>query len=337
MSFANRFGWSISREAAFDGCRRRYYFHYYLSWGGWESGAPSLAREAFKLKRLVSLPLWRGQLVHYIASKVLQSMKAKGRIPDQDKVTRYLLERFDAQLEFSRSKRYLHTPKKRGDALNIDWLALIDHEYGRPIPPATVDATRAECVRSVEGLFAGPALGEIMETDRSAWDIEDLDSGAFSQQFSYAGANVFVKTDFMHRGNDGTLRIIDWKTNRPVERSPDAEEEEPRDNARQLGVYGYYAARILGEPIASIRLREINLLDGGRIIEHAANEETVASAEDSIGRGVEKLSAVLVGCDIARNEALGSRHFPPIDNGRCRYCNFHRICKDESSPNRLDA
>jgi len=336
MSFANRFGWSLSREAAFDGCKRRYYFHYYLSWGGWETGAPVLAREAFALKRLISLPLWRGQLVHYIAAKVLQSMKAKGRIPAKDKVVSYLLERFDAQLEFSRAKEYLHTPKKRGDRLNIDWLALLDHEYGRSIPPATIDATRGECVQGIEGLYAGPTLPGIMETDRSSWDIEDLDSGAFSQQFAFAGANVFVKTDFMHRGNDGTLRIIDWKTNRAVERPPDADEEEPKDNARQLGVYGYYAAKILGEPVASIRLREVNLLDGGRVIEHAANEESIARAEKTIEEGIGKLSAVLVGSDIARNEALPPRSFPPIENGRCRYCNFYRICKDEASPHRLD-
>jgi hypothetical protein len=44
MAFANRFGWSLSREATFDHCRRRYFFHYYLSWGGWQAGAPAIAR-----------------------------------------------------------------------------------------------------------------------------------------------------------------------------------------------------------------------------------------------------------------------------------------------------
>jgi len=329
MAFSNRFGWSLSREATFDQCRRRYYFHYYLSWGGWRADAPAVAREAFKLKRLVSFPLWRGQLVHYVASMVLRSMKTKGKIPDRDKVIAYTLERFKTQFEFSRDKKYLSTPKKTFDSLNIDWLALIDHEYGRPVTEEALERTRGECVQAIEGLYGSSILDALAGTDRAQWDIEDLASGAFSQQFEYGGATVFVKTDFMFRAGDGTLRIVDWKTNRGAVRETDAAEDEPRDAAVQLGIYGYYAARILGEPIASIRLLEVNLLDAGRSIEHAADEESIARAEETIASGIEKLSGVLAGRDTGRNEALPHEHFPVIENGLCRFCNFSRICKDE--------
>ena len=335
MAFANRFGWSLSREATFDQCRRRYFFHYYLSWGGWQAGAPAIAREAFKLKRLVSLPLWRGQLVHYVASMVLRSMKAKGKIPDKDRVIAYTLDRFETQFEFSRDKKYLSTPKKNFENLNIDWLALIDHEYGRPVTDAAIDRTRGECMQAIEGLYGSPILGQIAETDRAKWDIEDLASGAFSQQFECGGATVFVKTDFMFRAGDGTLRIVDWKTNRGAVRETDAAEDEPRDAAVQLGIYGYYAARILGEPVASIRLLEVNLLDGGRLIEHSAGGESIARAGETIAAGIEKLSEALVGRDTARNEALPYERFPVIENGLCRFCNFFRICKDERCPLRL--
>ncbi|MGD1048242.1 MAG: PD-(D/E)XK nuclease family protein [Candidatus Krumholzibacteriaceae bacterium] len=334
MAFANRFGWSLSREATFDDCRRRYYFHYYLSWGGWGADAPAVVREAFRLKRLVSLPLWRGQLVHYVASMVLRSMKAKGKIPDRDKVIAYTLERFDTQFEFSRSRRYLTTPKKSGNRLNIDWLALFEHEYGREIAPPILETFRGECVRAVEALCASPLLGELLETDRSKWEIEDLDSGDFSQQFDYGGATVFVKTDFMFRAADGTLRIVDWKTNR-AQPTAAATDDEPRSAAVQLGIYAYYASRILREPVAALRLLEVNLLDGGRVIEHAADEAGIARAEETIAAGVAKLASVLVRGDTARNEALPPAQFPTIDNGRCRFCNFYRICKDETSPNRL--
>ncbi len=96
----------------FDSCLRRYYFHYYLSWGGWERQAPRIAREAFRLKRLTSLPLWRGQLVHYIATKVLASLRAKGRIPAFEDVSRYTLERFETQLDFSSYKEISHRAEK---------------------------------------------------------------------------------------------------------------------------------------------------------------------------------------------------------------------------------
>jgi hypothetical protein len=266
---------------------------------------------------------------------VLRSMKARGRIPDRDRVVAYTLERFKTQFEFSREKKYLSTPKKTFESLNIDWLALIDHEYGRPLTDAALERTRGECVQAIEGLYESPILGRIAETDRAQWNIEDLASGAFSQQFNCGGATVFVKTDFMFRGGDGTLRIVDWKTNRGAVREADAAEDEPRNAAVQLGIYGYYAARILGEPVASIRLLEVNLLDGGKSIEHAADEESIARAGETIASGIEKLSGVLAGSDTARNEALPYERFPAIENGLCRFCNFFRICKDGSCPLRM--
>jgi hypothetical protein len=228
-------------------------------------------REAFKLKRLVSLPLWRGQLVHYVASKFLQSMKVKGAIPDREAVIRYTLERFDAQLAFSRAKRYLTTPKKSGAALNIDWLALLDHEYERPLADDLLLRVRAECVRGIEGLYECPLIETLRETDTGGWVIEDIDTGAFSQSFAFEGITVFVKTDFLFRDRHGNLCIVDWKTNAGTEPAVDAREEEPRDAALQLGVYEYYAVHALGEPLDSIRLYEVNLLDHGRVREHAAD------------------------------------------------------------------
>jgi hypothetical protein len=332
MSFENRFGWSFSREATFDACRRRYYFHYYLSWGGWEADAPPVAREAFRLKRLVSLPLWRGQLVHYVASTVLRSMRAKGKIPDKDKVLAYTLERFETQLEFSRSKRYRWTSKKRGGSLNIDWLALIDHEYDRPIAPADVERTRAECLEAIEGLYESGVLGTIMDTNRGDWDIEDIDGGSFSQQFDVGGVRIFVQTDFLYRGGDGTLRIVDWKTNR--EAAEVAGENERRPNAAaQLGVYAYYAARVLREPVSSIRLYEVNLLGGGRITEHEASESSIERAGRAIEDGIAKLSSVLIDGDTVHNKPLDAAQFPATEDARCGFCNFQRICKGERSPN----
>jgi hypothetical protein len=74
----------------------------------------------------------------------------------------------------------------------------------------------------------------------------------------------------------------------------------------------------------------VNLLRGGRIMEHAADAESVTRAEGTITKGIAKLSSVLAGGDISRNEALPPSHFLKIENGRCGFCNFFRICKDES-------
>lgn len=327
MTFRNRFGWSISRESMFDACRRRYYFHYYLSWNGWNARAPAVVREAFKLKRLVSLPLWRGQLVHYVAAKVLQSAKRKGRIPDADDVVRYTRERFDRQLAFSRRKRYLTEPKKRRGKLNIDWLALFEHEYDRTLDPRRIDRTRDECETAVAGLLENPVLRRAVATDRDQWMVEDLDHAEFSQNFDFDGVTVYAKTDFIFQDRDGTLCIVDWKTGRGAGAGEGA-----GSAAIQLGVYGYYAATVLGVPVDRIRLYEVNLLERGTVTEHAVGESTIDRFREHIARGIDKLSSVLVEGDRERNEPLGIDHFPVITDGRCRNCNFFRICKDEKSP-----
>ena len=45
----NQFSWSRSRDNAFRDCRRRYWIHYYGSWGGWERDAPTSVRQAYLL------------------------------------------------------------------------------------------------------------------------------------------------------------------------------------------------------------------------------------------------------------------------------------------------
>jgi len=315
----------------FDSCLRRYYFHYYLSWGGWERQAPRIAREAFRLKRLTSLPLWRGQLAHYIATKVLASLRAKGRIPAFEDVSRYTLERFETQLEFSNSKKYLTEPKKKGGRLNIDWLALFEHEYDRPLPPEKLEKTRNECLTAMKGLLESDILSAIAETDTDGWAIENIDLAEFAQVFDFEGAKVFAKTDFMYRGTDGSFNIVDWKTF--SKKNAGAGKE---GKARvQLGVYGYYAVSILGEPLERIKLLEVNLLDDGAAVEYSISNDDLEEFYSHIRGGIDKLSSVLIKGDIKRNEAGPPDLFPKVDNGLCRYCNFYRICKDENNPDRL--
>lgn len=321
MSLKNKFGWSLSRESLFDSCMKKYYFHYYFSWNGWRSQAPEIKRQAFLLKRLVSLPLWRGQLVHYITTKVLQSMRIKGKIPEEKKVIEYADERFEKQFEFSKQKRYLDSPKKSGNKLNIDWLALFDHEYGIRIPPERREKTKSEVLNSLGNLLESDLLKRLTETDPSEWIIEDIDMSEFAQNFSFKGARVFVKTDFIFRSPDNRLNIVDWKTFK------DSGKREERETD-QLGVYGYYAASEMNEPSDNITLIEVNLMDNASEQVFRLNGELIDKSRNRIEKGIEKLSSVLVKADIEKNEPLPSGNFTPDPGEQCRYCNFRKICGD---------
>ncbi|HMA76453.1 MAG TPA: PD-(D/E)XK nuclease family protein [Candidatus Krumholzibacteriaceae bacterium] len=323
MVFKNNFGWSISREALFDSCRRAYYFHYYLSWGGWNADAPVISRKAYKLKRLVSLPLWRGQLIHYIASKILQSTRVKKRIPAEDDVINYTVESFEKQFRFSKDKKYLREPKKKRGKLNTNWLALRDHEYGIDIPAGELKKTHDECVEAVRALLSSSILEMISKTDPSEWVIEDIDFSEFAQSFQFEKATVFLKTDFIFRGCDNRFNIVDWKTYSGRSSSVKTKTGKALD---QLNIYGYYAAAILGEPAENISLREVNLLDEATEQTYTTSEESIAAARVRLTKGIRKLSSVLKDNDIKKNIPLEYRYFPPNRTSKCARCNFLRIC-----------
>src|SRR5207244_1495250 len=61
---ANEFSWSRSRDNTFQECRRRYFYHYYGAWGGWDAGAPEDVRRLYILKQLASRQMWAGRVVH---------------------------------------------------------------------------------------------------------------------------------------------------------------------------------------------------------------------------------------------------------------------------------
>ena len=184
----------------------------------------------------------------------------------------------------------------------------------------------------MEGFFSSPLLPVLIESDPAGWTIEDLDHAEFSQVAEFEGVTIFVKTDLLFRSKDGTFTIVDWKTNRPGRVDPGAIEEL---NRAQLGVYAFYAVNVLGEGLEDLRLSEVNLLDGGRSKEFTITEEDLINFRTRIVSGIEKLSSVLEGGDTERNEPLAPRHFPLIENGRCRSCNFYRVCRMEKSPVRF--
>lgn len=324
MGLKNTFGWSLSRESLFDSCRKRYYFHYYLSWGGWKTGAPEIKREAFLLKRLVSLALWRGQLVHYITTKVLQSTRRKGRIPAEDKVLEYAGERFDRQYQFSARRRYLDTPKKTGGKLNIDWLALFDHEYGLSIPDQRLEKAREEVKVALRNLLQSDILKRAHLADSSHWVIENIDMSEFAQSFYFRGIKIFVKTDFIFRTREGLLNIVDWKTfagNRDINGERD-----------QLGLYGYYAVSQMNEPPENVMLTEVNLLDAAAEKGFRLSGDDVSRAEERMKKGIEKLSSIIRRGDTGKNIPLPPEYFTPDPGAQCRYCNFRRICDDAAYP-----
>src|SRR5260370_23210461 len=74
----NEFSWSRSRDNTFQDCRRRYFYHYYGAWGGWDAPAGEEVRRLYILKQLASRQMWAGRVVHDAVEMVLHAF-AEGR------------------------------------------------------------------------------------------------------------------------------------------------------------------------------------------------------------------------------------------------------------------
>ena len=77
----NDFSWSRSRDNTFQDCKRRYYYHYYGSWGGWEAGVSAEIRRLYILKQLASRQMWAGRVVHDGIEMALQIFQHGRDVP----------------------------------------------------------------------------------------------------------------------------------------------------------------------------------------------------------------------------------------------------------------
>ena len=78
---ANDFSWSKSRNGVFDECKRRYFYQYYGSWGGWDATAPAEVRRLYVLKQLASRQMWAGRVVHDAIEMALFAIRDGRGVP----------------------------------------------------------------------------------------------------------------------------------------------------------------------------------------------------------------------------------------------------------------
>src|SRR5438105_6006989 len=106
----NDFSWSRSRDGVFQDCKRRYFYQYYGSWGGWASDAPEDIRRLYILKQLATRQMWAGRIVHDAIEMALSVYRQGGEIPVEPFV-RDAVERMRGEWKSSKAGRYRELPK----------------------------------------------------------------------------------------------------------------------------------------------------------------------------------------------------------------------------------
>ncbi len=145
-TFNQNFSWSSLRHSIFTHCPLAYYYHYYASWGGWESDADSETKQIYLLKNLRSMPSW----VIEIFKTILLESKEK-RKSDINILKRRAFATLHRGICDIRNKEYINNPK------NIN---LIELYYKQ----ATIQQITTQAEALLDRIFANFAESKISKT-----------------------------------------------------------------------------------------------------------------------------------------------------------------------------
>jgi PD-(D/E)XK nuclease superfamily protein len=300
---ANEFSWSRSRDHTFQECRRKYFYHYYGSWGGWDGAAPAEVRRLYVLKQLSSRQQWAGRIVHDAIEMALHAF-ADGREIPADPFVSDVVERMRGEWRSSRAGRYRDTPKSP---------ALFEHEYGVEVTREGWQAVSRNVTVCLRNFFRLPLLASIRRTPPEHWSIEH-----WSKVFDFEGTPVWAAPDFGFWTDAGRLGLVDWKTG-----------GKGGDGAAfQLGCYALYAREVLGVPPGQIDLIEVNLREPA-VTPHRWDDERLDDVREQLKLSIRSMKAYLK--DPEANLAIVADFERSEELRICKWCNFRAACRPELS------
>jgi hypothetical protein len=295
--FENEFSWSVSRDAVFRKCRRKYFYQYYGSWGGWSLDAADKTRAIYVLKQLKNRQMWAGTKVHEAIAMSLKSLQNGVRI-DENELIEDTLSLMRAEFKSSLAKMFLIEPKT---------CALFEHEYEVPVSDREWKINADHVVECLKHFFDSTVFREILQLTPDQWlEVEEFSS------FYYRGFKIYSVFDFACRKNE-EIYIYDWKTGK---------DEYDKHNL-QLFCYGLFATSKWDVIPAQVQLREFNLSSGNM------NELSLAEFDlDGIHKQILNSIEDMLNCleDRQTNLAVEERFDLSENRKICERCNYVRIC-----------
>ncbi len=297
MDIKNEFSWSQSRSKLFDDCKRKYFYQYYGSWGGWSFTSDRRTREIYIQKNLQTLPMFIGDSVHKVIEEYLNEVR-KGRDMPLTSLIRQFRGFMDHGLQESKEGKNKLNPKK--------YRGLLEHQYGE-ISSSAWNAAILSGEQSLKNFYESQVLKDLKASDKNSWlPIEQF------QDFSLDGTTVFVKIDFAMKEGDKVI-IYDWKTGKT----------ESDDNT-QLACYALYASKKWNVQLPVVT-KEYNLYLN-KVRETTVIQKDIDEVEEVIKKSIKEMKSLLFN----ENSNLAKEDDFPLNRGDwCTYCKFKKVCFDE--------
>lgn len=296
------FPWSATRARTFQECRRRFYYRYQLAPTGKRPDAAPEAREAHRVKDLIGVEAWAGQLVHDLIQDVLGRWRAGKPAPEEEVLAladRQIRRRFfDSQRYWdAHPEEYPRTPP------------LLDVHYFRDgqVSRDRARALRERIAASLRGFLRSDLADRIRVCGPRSWLPIDRNAGAHLP----GDLLILVKPDFAFRDGEW-LRILDWKTGRP----------DPFWESVQVICYALYAQEKWSHPLPQIDPRIVHLYPDFRMSEADFSPARVRDIQGFVRETQEEITASL------QSRAPLEERFPICEDGaRCRWCQFRGLCE----------
>ncbi len=312
MAIVHELSWSTSRARTFSGCRRRYYFDYYLSWLGWGSRADPERRQAYLLKKMTRLPMFAGDIVHRGIAEYF-ARRDQGLGWSAEEAIAWGTQELRRGYKESRDGGWKAKPAKS--------IRLAEHHYAEERISEETGAAGDYGRRYVERIaacfrtfFEAPALDGARTSDPGDWlACEDMST------FDLFDTKVFAVPDFAYLERtaeaEPPVRIIDWKTGAPSDA-----------DRFQLEVYAFYARERWGIPTERTTAADVYLQEG-EISEVSVGDAELEDALSRIESSLGEMRAVHFDADRSKGDPGDFPMVPENEAARhCSSCNYRELC-----------
>lgn len=312
--FKHELSWSPSRARTFNGCRRSYYYTYYLMWNGWSWEAPDDRKTVYRLKKATRMPFVAGDVVHRALHRFFKGRLEWKREFSQQDTADWARGQLRRAYKESREGKWRESLSR--------YTLLAEHLYDEPNIQESTGAAATygkgfieRIDRSIATFFQLPELESVRQAPPSSYlaiDEQDFERNCFY----WNDLKIHAGPDFAYRREDGTVVIYDWKTGSPREA-----------DALQLQVYALYARERWEIPLDQIELVAAYLADG-LLKSIPITEEVLQSTVSTMESSIAEMTELHFDAGVEDGDTDDFPMIPgdSVEAETCTTCNFRQLC-----------
>ncbi|MCP3027399.1 PD-(D/E)XK nuclease family protein [Halobacillus sp. A5] len=298
--------WSLSRHKTMLTCKRKYAYDYYVSHNGWLNDADTLARQAYRLKKITNLEMHFGSVVHDLIYQIIQRVLNNQEIPREEAVVDEIRHHLNRSFIESTKKEHLwqHRPK------HFTMLHEIYYSQTNQLPDHKIKKITERLHTTVSNFFASRSFADVLNKQQMRF----LESEKF-RYMTVDGVKIFIVMDLLYKDlTENKWVIVDWKTGKSSE-----------EDRGQLAMYALYLQQKHHiESLDDIVIRNEYLLDGTHA-EHQLTEQDLINVQRLYGISLEQMQTLLI--DVENNIPQPIEHFSMQEDPRiCARCNYQELC-----------